>query len=63
MSGNLPLSIHARIDRDITHYERGGERSCTSIAEIMNNLLLELQVRSWDLQHGEDLGVVMISER
>ena len=31
-------------------------------AEIMDDLLLELQVRSRDHQDGEDLGVVKISE-
>jgi len=31
MPRNLSLSITAYIDRDVTRYERGGERYCISI--------------------------------
>ena len=60
MSRNLSLSKTAHADRDVTRYEHGGGRSC--IADIMNHLLLELQVWSWDLQNVEDLGVIKTLE-
>ena len=54
--------------RGVTHYEHDRGRRCISITEIMDDLLLEIQVRSWELQvrgrprSGKNLGKVKVSE-
>jgi len=55
MSENLPLSITVCADEGVTRYERREGRSCISISGDNDGLLLELQLRSWDLRDKEDL--------
>ena len=68
MPRNLSLSITSHIDKDITRYQYGGGRCYISSMKIMYDMLLEFQVRSWDLwvrerpQSGKDIGKVKISE-
>ena len=63
MSRNLPLSITARINRDITHYERERGRRCMSIGGDLGRFVVGASGLGWGLHDGEDLVVKKISER
>ena len=57
MLRNLPLSITAYANRGVTCYEYEGEGVAEVSTEIMDGMLLEIQVRNWDLRDRKDLGV------
>ena len=61
MLRNLSLSTTAHIDRDVTHYGRGGKRLCISIGEDHGDLLLKFQVRRIP-RSAKDIGKVKVSE-
>jgi len=49
------VSIIACADEGVTHYEHGEDGAAKLSAEIKNGMLLELQVRSFNLWNGQDL--------
>ena len=49
------MSIIACANEGVTHYEHGEDGAAKLSAEIKDDMLLELQVRSFNLWNGQDL--------